>query len=124
MLTKQAPATGDIDAGKIPKAAFLKLRDEWIDYVNQCERLSHATTRVGTFIALRMSATEQCSFWPVEKIAKMIPRAPGKRMSTKTVSVAIAELVKEGVLVVHRPNRRSNQRYFIRLPYARNVVTT
>lgn len=117
MLKKTEPAQADPDVEKLSKAAFLNLRDQWIDYVNQCERLTHAATRVGTFIALRMDAKKQCSFWPVDKIAKMIPRAPRKKMSTKTVSLAIAQLVEEGLLVVHRPNRRSNQRYFIRLPY-------
>lgn len=99
------------------KAAFLALRDAWIDYVNQCEELSHATTRVGTFIALRMDAKKQCSYWPVKKIARMLPSKLGKRMSTRTVSDAIGELVKAGLLTVHRPNRRANQTYCLRMPY-------
>lgn len=105
------------------KAAFLAMRDEWIDYVNQCEMLTHAATRVGTFIALRMDAGKQYSYWPVKKIAKMLPRAPGKRMSTRTVSDAIRQLVDANLLTVYRPNRRANQRYFIHMPYhARNAV--
>ena len=108
------------DPIKLRKAAFLALRDEWVDYVNQCDQLSHATTRVGTFIALRIDAQKQFSYWPVDRIAKMLP-SPSKtgksrRMSTKTVTVAIAELVRAGLLLVDRPNRRANHRYRIRLP--------
>lgn len=111
---------GEAAAGSsrlMPKKAFLAFRDEWIDYVNQCERLTHATTRVGTFIALRMNADDQCSYWPVAKIAKMIPRKPGKRMSTRTVSVAIEHLQREGLLIVWRRSRRENYVYSLRLPH-------
>jgi hypothetical protein len=109
MISPENPPT-------LSKSAFLALRDEWIDAVNQASGLSHAATRVGTFIALRMNAEEQCSYWPVDKIAKMLPSGERKRMSTSTVSKAIADLVKENFLVVVRPNRRANQRYFLHLP--------
>lgn len=110
MLSPETPAL-------LSKAAFLALRDDWIDAVNQCDRLTHAATRVGTFIAFRMDAAKQHSYWPVDKIAKMLPRAPGKKMSTRTVSDAIAQLVAAGFLVVTRPNRRANQFYFLAMPY-------
>jgi hypothetical protein len=101
---------------KLPPAVFLAMRDKWIDYVNTCDQLSHATTRVGTFIALRMDATKQNSFWPVKKIAKMVPGAPGRKMSTSTIAKALAELQAENLLIVHRPNRRANQTYWLHLP--------
>ena len=107
---------GDEHAKKA-KADFLAKRDEWIDYVNQHEGLSHATTRVATFIALRINATRQTSNWPVKKIAKMIPGAPGRKMSTSTIAKAIAELQAENLLTVTRTSRRQNQVYAIHLPH-------
>lgn len=103
---------------KDEKARFLALRDEWIDVVNQNERLSHATTRVATFIALRINATKQTSNWPVSKIAKMIPSKPGRMMSNSTIAKAIAELLSENLITVTRENRRANQVYAIHLPHA------
>lgn len=103
---------------KDDKAQFLSMRDEWIDEVNQNERLSHATTRVATFIALRMNATKQSSNWPVSKIARMIPSKPGRRMSNSTIAKAIAELMAENLITVTRANRRANQVYSIHLPHA------
>ena len=102
--------------GRLSDSAFLQTRDEWIDYVNQCQTLSHAAARVGTFIALRMNVVDRCSWWPVKRIAVALG------CSTRTVSDGIAQLMMENLLVVHRPNRRANQRYFIRLPYVRNAA--
>lgn len=101
---------------KALKASFLAMRDEWIDEVNKDERLSHATTRVATFIALRINAQTQVSNWPVKKIAKEIPSAPGRKMSSSTITKAIAELVAANLLIVTRKGRRSNYVYAIHLP--------
>lgn len=110
----------DEEISEFPESGrrFLALRDDWIDHVNQCHALSHATARVGTFIALRMNAHNQRSNWPVKKIARMLG------CSTKTVSVALEELRAENLLVVHRPSRRQKQTYFIHLPWTSDVVAT
>lgn len=110
-LSDKSPSEDVGEPEPLTPAAFLALRDDWLDYVNQCPALKHATTRVGTFIALRMNASEQASWWPVNRIAEAVG------CSTRTVSDAIAELQQENLLVVSRPDRRTNQRYFIRLPY-------
>lgn len=113
------PETDEISAAeaKKAKARFLAMRDEWIDYVNQNDRLSHATTRVATFLALRINAKTQTCHWPVKKIAKMIPSAPGRQMSTSTIAKALSELQDENLLLVTRASRRQNQVYAIHLPH-------
>lgn len=101
----------DANPEKATKAAFLALRDEWLDYVNQASELSHATARLGTFIALRMNARDQSSWWSVGEMARKLG------MSTRTISDGLVDLRNAGLLVVHRPNRRGGNFYFLRLPY-------
>lgn len=115
VIKKTLPDAGTSQDAEEPEtltpAAFLALRDDWLDYVNQCHDLKHATTRVGTFIALRMNADHQASWWPVRRIA----RALG--CSTRTVSDAIAELRAANLLLVSRHSRRDKQRYRMHLPF-------
>lgn len=111
MPQKDDDAANQAEPEPMPGLAFLKMRDRWVDSVNQSDELSHAASRVGIFIALRMRATNQRSNWPVKKIAKRL------KCSTSTVSDALVQLVRARYLVIHRPNRRANQTYFIRMPY-------
>lgn len=89
---------------------FLKMRDSWIDYINRNGALSHATVRVGTFVALRMNSRTKMSWWAVDNIAKEVS------CSTKTVTVAIQMLEDEHLLVVTRRKRGGNT-YSLRLPF-------
>lgn len=96
-------------AQKNRSAKFLKMRDLWIDYVNQHHDLSHATVRVGIFLALRMNSKQQFTWWSVDKLAKTL------HVSTKTVSEATLSLEKHNLLIVRRSKRLGNE-YRIRLP--------
>ena len=91
-------------------AAFYDKRRKWLDYV--CERpgIGHATFRVGFFIAMRMNGNDQASWYSVRQIAKRLS------MSTHTVSHAVMELEREGLLIpVRTLGRRSS--YLISLPF-------
>jgi hypothetical protein len=96
---------------------FLQKRDAWIDFVVSNPALGHATARVGVFIARRMNATDQKSWWGVETMAKEIG------CSTKTVSAAISELEAANLLAVVRRKRGGNT-YFLHLPYSSYHVKT
>lgn len=89
---------------------FLKLRDLWIDYVNQHHDISDITSRIGIFIALRMNSQDKCMWWSVAKIAKTL------HVSTASVTKATKELEDLKLMKVRR-NKRTGNIYFILWPY-------
>jgi DNA-binding MarR family transcriptional regulator len=100
---------GNGNNGNGRRNAFLRTRDLWIDYVNQHHALSHATARIGIFIALRMTSKKPTTQWTVQKLAKTL------HVSTKTVTDATLILERMGLMNVRRSKRLGNE-YSIRLP--------
>ncbi len=88
---------------------FLRMRDLWIDYVNQHHDVSHVTARIGIFIALRMNSIDRCMWWNVGRIAKAL------HVSTATVTKSTQELERLNLMIVRR-NKRTGNVYYIRLP--------
>lgn len=89
---------------------FYENRRRWIDYVLEHHGVSHATARVGIWLAKKMNGEDQCCWWSVGNIAKRV------NMSTKTVSEATAELEAKGLMFVVRQKGKGNT-YFIRAPF-------
>lgn len=91
-------------------AAFYDKRRKWMDFICEMDRVSHATFRVGYWLARKMNGEDQCCWWSVGQIAKQVG------VSTKTVTEATAELEALGLMLVVRKKGRGNT-YFIRLPF-------
>jgi len=91
-------------------AAFYDARRKWIDLVLEHPSVSHATARVGVWLAKKMNGKDQCCWWSVGRIAKIL------HMSTKTVTQATTELDALGLMLVVRKKGKGNT-YFIRAPF-------
>ena len=81
---------------------FYANREKWISDLGENLDVSHAAFRIAWFIAKKSNHEIRGMFWSVDKIANSV------NCSTKTVSVATAELAKMGVLSVSKAKGRKN----------------
>lgn len=90
-------------------AAFYDKRRQWIDLVCEDHRVGHATFRVGHWLAKKMNGKDQCCWYSVAVIAKLLG------VSTKTVTQATTELETLGLMIIIRQKGKGNT-YHIRSP--------
>lgn len=90
-------------------AQFLQKRDAWIRMLVGDLEMSHATTRVGVHLVMRMTAKNRTA-WPA---TKTIAKETG--VSVRTVIRAIDQLEAEGYLHCTR-KRNVGNRYSFRFP--------
>jgi len=91
-------------------AAFYEKRRKWLDYTCDLASISDRAFRVGYWLAKKMNGQNQCCWYTISQIANRLS------ISQDTVIRAIAELEKEGILIVVRSHRKPNV-YYIRLPF-------
>lgn len=89
---------------------FYENRQKWVDLVLEHHGVGHASARVGVWLARKMNGDDQCCWWSVGRMAKILG------MSTRTISDATTELESQGLLVIVRRKGRGNT-YFIRAPF-------
>lgn len=91
-------------------AAFYDKRRKWLDYLCTVDTISDRAFRIGFWLAKRMNGSDQCCWYGIKEISKRLA------VSEDKVIRAVAELEREGVLIVVREHRKPNT-YFIRLPF-------
>lgn len=91
-------------------AAFYDKRRKWMDLICEHPEVSDSCFRVGYWLARRMNGDDQCTWWPIKKIAKQT------RCSQRTIHAATGNLERLGLMIVVRDPGLGNS-YSIRLPF-------